>query len=196
MKESIYLFLERTKEKDTSGHYLNKYKCKECGQIFIKRKGFAIKTYNCHHNFNRNKKIQNEDKNERLYKIFQQMKNRCYNFHSKDYKRYGKKGIKIYEKWLCNFYEFQKWALLNGYEDTLTIDRINCNGNYEPNNCRWVSKEENSRFKSTTNFITLNGITKSGSQWSKEIKKGRNYINNMLRKKGYEYTINFLKDNL
>ena len=188
MKESIYLFLEKTTIKDTSGHYLNKYKCKICGEIVIKRKGFAIETYNCHHNFKKNSKLNDENKNKRLYAIFSQMKNRCYNYNSKDYKNYGAKNIKIYDEWLNNFYEFQKWSMNNGYKENLTIDRINVNGNYEPSNCRWILKEENSRFKSTTNYITINGITKSGIQWSKVINKSKNYINIMLKNKGKEYT--------
>ena len=80
--------------------------------------------------------------NTRLYSIYRGMKNRCYNKKTPDYKFYGKKGIIICKEWLKNFNTFYNWAIKNGYKDNLTIDRINYNDNYKPNNCRWVSQKE------------------------------------------------------
>lgn len=91
---------------------------------------------------------------------------------------------------------FYNWALENGYRDDLTIDRINPKYNYEPNNCRWISKSQNSMFKSTTNSITICGITKSGNGWSKYINKSKNYINKMVKKYGIEHTKKYLKENI
>jgi hypothetical protein len=81
---------------------------------------------------------------ERLYRILSGMKVRCYQKQDHAYPRYGGRGIKICDEWL-DYPTFKKWALSNGYRDTLTIDRIDTDGNYEPSNCQWITKEENSR---------------------------------------------------
>lgn len=78
----------------------------------------------------------------RLYTIWDDMKTRCYNSNSPNYKYYGKLGVSICEEWKNNFESFYNWAMSNGYEDSLTIDRINPFANYEPSNCRWATYEE------------------------------------------------------
>ena len=70
------------------------------------------------------------------------MKARCYNKDNSEYKNYGARGIKICDEWLNNVKKFYDWALENGYKENLSIDRINNDGNYEPNNCRWANKSE------------------------------------------------------
>ena len=70
------------------------------------------------------------------------MKQRCNNPNKSNYKRYGGRGIKVCKEWEDDFTTFEKWALDNGYSDSLSIDRIENNGNYEPGNCRWATAKE------------------------------------------------------
>lgn len=93
---------------------------------------------------------------DRLYKVYHNMKNRCYNESSSDYKYYGGRGISVCDEWLNNYTAFKEWAYNNGYDDAAkkgecTIDRINVNGNYEPSNCRWVDMGTQSRNRRNVN---------------------------------------------
>lgn len=82
-----------------------------------------------------------------LCPIWREMVSRCHNRKNKDYKNYGDRGVSVCEEWRDNFESFYNWALKNGYKGGLTIDRRNNNGNYEPANCRFITKAENSRNK-------------------------------------------------
>lgn len=79
---------------------------------------------------------------KRLASIYQGMKQRCYNTKRPNYKYYGGRGIVICNEWLNSPQAFYDWAMANGYQENLTIDRINTDGNYEPQNCRWASFKE------------------------------------------------------
>lgn len=81
-------------------------------------------------------------KKRRLYRIWIAMKTRCYNHNSKNYKNYGGRGITICAEWLHDFAAFRDWAMSCGYQDDLSIDRINVDGNYCPDNCRWATRKE------------------------------------------------------
>lgn len=81
----------------------------------------------------------------RLYRIWAGMKRRCLGKTSTRYRYYGKQGIQIYSAWKTDFSNFRNWAMANGYANNLTIDRINHNGNYEPSNCQWLTRSENTK---------------------------------------------------
>ena len=103
----------------------------------------------------------------RIYNIYREMKTRCYNKNDYHYKWYGEKGIKICDEWLNSFISFYNWSIENGYKDDLTIDRIDNNKNYEPNNCRWVSHKIQCQNRKSNVFITINGETKILTEWSR-----------------------------
>ena len=99
--------------------------------------------------------------------IFNQMKTRCYNKKCKAYKNYGGRGIKISDKWLKKPSNFYNWAINNGYKENLSIDRINVNGNYEPQNCRWITNLQQQNNKRNNKYIEFNGEKKTYSEWSR-----------------------------
>ena len=105
----------------------------------------------------------------RLYEIWKSMKNRCFNPNFKQYKDYGGRGITVCDEWKNDFMPFYNWAMQNGYGKSLSIDRIDNNGNYEPSNCRWVDKITQANNTRNNRYITFNNKTLTLAQWSKEI---------------------------
>ena len=94
--------------------------------------------------------IKHGDADSRLYVVWEQMRKRCNNPNDKSYKYYGAKGVSVCDEWENNYSAFQKWAIENGYDSSAkrgqyTLDRINPYGNYEPNNCRWITLKEQFR---------------------------------------------------
>lgn len=83
--------------------------------------------------------------NTRIYRIWQGMKQRCKSTRKKIRAIYFDKGITVCDEWKDDFLSFYNWAMENGYFDNLVIDRENPNGNYEPSNCKWITKEQNSK---------------------------------------------------
>lgn len=131
-----------------SGTRKTQYACRcDCGNT-VKVIGESLKkgqkSCGCHrYDGFKEHSLKHGMRHERIYSIYCDMKKRCYNENCAGYKNYGGKGIKICNEWLNDFVVFYQWSIENGYTDTLTIDRIDSSGNYEPSNCRWVTRSEN-----------------------------------------------------
>lgn len=93
----------------------------------------------------------------RLYHTWQGMKARCYYEDSDSYTNYGGRGIAICDEWLNDFQTFYDWAYLTGYDDELTIERKDVNGNYEPGNCEWISANEQAGNRRNTVWVEYKG---------------------------------------
>ena len=93
------------------------------------------------------------------------MRNRCFNSNNKSFVYYGGRGISVCDEW-NEFLNFEKWAIQNGFEENLTLDRIDVNGNYEPENCRWISQKEQMRNTRANHLLTYNGYTKTMADWA------------------------------
>ena len=101
----------------------------------------------------------------KLYKTWISMKQRC-TIHKSKYKQWEGRGVRVCEEWSDSFIAFKEWAIANGYNDTLTIDRIDVNGNYEPSNCRWITKAEQQFNKTNTRYFEYNGQKKCLAEWA------------------------------
>lgn len=103
----------------------------------------------------------------RLYRIWAQMRSRCNNPNTPLYKYYGGRGIKVCDEW--NDYEnFYTWAMESNYNNDVSIDRIDVNGDYCPDNCRWATNKEQANNKRNNKLITFNGKTQTVAQWAEE----------------------------
>lgn len=108
------------------------------------------------------------DSKTRLYKIWAGMKKRCNNVNALNYDDYGGRGIEICDEW-CDYNSFKEWAIKNEYNDSLSIDRIDVNGNYEPQNCRWVNNKGQANNRRTSVYITYNGETHTIAEWAQKL---------------------------
>lgn len=139
----------------------NKYGCQQCGH---NHHDIIVSTHNL--------------TKTRLYKIWQGVKNRC-----KHHKNYGARGIIVCEEWKNNFMNFYNWAINNGYNDNLTIDRINVNGNYEPSNCRWTDIKTQNRNRRSNRLITYNNETHCITEWAEKLNIKRTLLYDRLCRK-------------
>lgn len=179
-------------------------RCIHCGTVKQMRLSSIIrrKDDRCTHYINVGSiHILNIDKeksipDERLKQLFKLMLRRCYDENNSDYRFYGAKGITVCDEWIENPRLFYDWAITHGYQKYLSIDRVQEDKGYTPENCRWIPLIDNSRFKSNTNYITAT-VTLSGKQWASLIPEHSvNYINQMMRKQGEEKTIEYIENRL
>lgn len=104
----------------------------------------------------------------RLYRIWLGMKSRCTIPSVKCYKHYGGRGITICDSWMNDYQAFHDWAMASGYRDGLTIDRIDVDGNYCPENCKWATWKEQHRNTRKTVYIEMNGKRMPIADWADE----------------------------
>lgn len=124
-----------------------------CGCL---RSYYAKKSRNCH-----------GESYTRLYREWSAMKVRCYNKNTHYYKNYGGRGIKVCDEWQT-FWPFREWAYKNGYNDDLSLERKEVDGDYCPENCTWIPVAKQASNKRTNVFIEFNGEKKTVSQWAKD----------------------------
>ena len=167
--------------KDNSGHTTWKCKC-DCGKMTIARgshlKNGDIQSCGC---IGKEELIARSTKHglehTRLYRIWQGMLIRCYNPKANRYSRYGGRGIIVCDEWRNDLKAFCDWAYSNGYKDNLTLERKDNNGPYSPENCEWATQKEQMNHTSRSRYVTINGITRTVSQWAEAngIKKSAIY---------------------
>lgn len=134
---------------------------KSCGCLRVE----CGKTINLKHGCTR------KDNTDRLYGVWAGMKQRCYNPNHDFYHRYGARGIDVCDEWLNDYVAFKEWAYANGYDENAklnqcTIDRIDSNKGYSPENCRWVNQKVQSNGLCTNHIIEYNGESYTMSQWA------------------------------
>ena len=130
----------------------------ECGNIeettYRKLKEYPIKKCSkCRSKSFKAKSISNSG----LYHTYKDMIRRCYNPKSRNYRLYGERGIEVCPEWQNSFETFMEWGIKSGYQEHLTIERIDVNGNYEPSNCTWIPRGEQGINRRVTHFIIYKG---------------------------------------
>ena len=129
----------------------------------------------------------------RLYNIWLNMRDRCLIETNPAYINYGGRGIEICEEW-DDFNNFWKWAEKSGYSNELTIDRIDVNGNYCPENCRWVGRKKQSNNKRNNDYLTYKGITKTRQEWAEEYDINVEHLRVLLKRfdRDLEFIIDYM----
>lgn len=136
-------------------------KCEETKVLSNPKKGFY-----CWCKRLEKKKLSKKEK-DRLYMVWSNMRNRCFNKNNKGFKHYGFRGIGVCLEWAF-FYKFKEWALNNGYKPGLSIDRIDVNGDYEPSNCKWTTCREQANNRTNNHHLTWKGKTQTIAEWERE----------------------------
>ena len=131
--------------------------------------------------------------NTRLYRIWYGMKQRCYNPKNTRYKNYGGRNITVCDEWENDFISFYNWAIYNGYNDNLTIDRIDVNGNYKPDNCRFIDQKTQQRNRSNNHLITYNGKTHCINEWAEILGFSKYVIQNRILRDKWDIERAFTK---
>lgn len=167
----------------------------ECGNELIveghKLRSGNTKSCGCYQrDIARETQTKHNGSNSRLYGVWNGMVQRCTNKNNCSYKRYGARGIKVCDEWF-DFGTFQEWALANGYNpnakrNECTLDRINNNGNYQPDNCRWIDIKKQCQNTRRSHNITINGETHCMSEWARIFGIKRETIKDRILRLGWD----------
>ncbi len=179
---TVLSFSHKKLHPNPSKGYFYFYKCQcECGNITVVRRERLIsletKSCGCYGKEVRNKILATKRTlSHRLYRIWRGIKTRCYDVNCARYSNYGKRGIAMCNEWRGNFNAFYEWAVSNGYQDNLTIERIDVNGNYEPLNCTWVNAKIQANNRTNNHLIFFNNQTYTLSEWADILKINRSTL--------------------
>lgn len=160
------LLVIRRAENDIAGRTMWLCKC-DCGNekiVYGSHLKNGVKSCGC---YRKEKTTTHGGKGTRVHRIWENMKARCYNHNNTAYRRYGGRGIAICAEWKT-FDKFRDWAMSSGYSDELTIDRIDPDGNYCPENCRWVTNKVQQNNLTTNHMLQYNGLNLSIAQWAEK----------------------------
>ena len=125
-------------------------------------------------------------KDQRLYSRWNAMRRRCYDPNFIVYKNYGRRGIRVCDAWRTDYLAFQKWALSHGWDSRLTLDRKDSDGDYSPENCRWVDRITQASNRGDFNLkVTIRGVTKCVCQWADEFGMSRSLVMARIRRFGW-----------
>lgn len=153
--------------------FLTKCDCgKECVVGLLRLMKKHVQTLSCGCSYDLpsfTRKYENGEKSHFLYSTWSGMKQRCYYAKSVKYKDYGGRGIKVCDDWRTNFRAFYDWAIANGASKELTLDRIDINGNYSPENCRWVDLSTQQRNRQYNRYVEYKWQKKLLIEWSEEL---------------------------
>lgn len=127
------------------------------------------------------------DSTTRLYKTWISFKRRCYNQRDTGYSKYGGRGIKVCDEWLHSFEAFKEWALAAGYDDSLSIDRIDVNGDYCPNNCRWTNDIVQARNRRNSIVVTYHGESAPLEEMCQKLDVNVNTIRSRIKEYGHTF---------
>ena len=122
----------------------------------------------------------------RLYYIWQHMLGRCNRKTDNSYERYGGRGITVCDEWL-DFQAFADWAFNNGYEEHLTIDRIDNNSGYSPENCRWATYKQQSNNRRYCTIYEKDGKKQNLTQWCEELNLNYETVRSRIKKHGWSF---------
>ena len=168
-KFGLLTVLKEVEERNTRGLVCYFCKC-DCGNKIVvcgrdMTRGHTLSCGCLHKEYARKRFLKHGGHGERLYSIWKGMHSRCSAKDTPYYKHYGGKGVKVCDAW-NEYLPFKEWALSHGYAETLTLDRIDVNGDYCPQNCRWLTMKEQGNNRTSNHRITYKGETKTISQWA------------------------------
>ena len=169
-----------------------RWKCKcDCGNITTVKgqnlKHGLVKSCGCLRSESNKSRTKHGLSNDPLYIKWNSIKVRCYDPSCKSYKDYGGRGIKMCDEWKNSVDEFAKWAYSSGYNEDLTIERIDNNGDYCPENCRWVTKMEQAKNRRSNYKIAYNGKTQDLTDWCKDLGLDYKLIHNRIHKSHWSF---------